>query len=197
MFSLPDLPYDFKALEPFIDEETMHLHHGKHHATYIKNLNEALVGHEDLLNLNIEDLLKDLSQVPEEIRTKVKNNGGGHFNHSLFWQLLSPKKSQPEGELLEKINSSFGSLDSFKEQFTKAGLGRFGSGWVWLIKNGDKLEITDTPNQDCPIMEGKTVILGLDLWEHAYYLKYKNMRVEYIAAFWNIVNWPKVAELLK
>lgn len=198
MFTLPELPFEYSALDPSIDEETMRVHHDKHHATYISNLNEALQGQEDLMNMEVGELISKLSQVPEEIRTKVKNNGGGHYNHSLFWTLLSPKGGQPSEDLLKKINQSFESLTNFKDQFKKAALGRFGSGWAWVIVNPDgTLEITDTPNQDSPVMEGKQVILGLDVWEHSYYLKYKNRRAEYIDAFWNVVNWETVEKLLK
>ncbi|MDO8429003.1 MAG: superoxide dismutase [Candidatus Daviesbacteria bacterium] len=215
MFTLPELPFSYNSLEPSIDETTMKVHHDKHHATYVTNLNQALEGHEDLLNMEIGELISNLSQVPVEIRTKVRNNGGGHYNHSLFWTLLSPKGGEPSPSLLEKINQSFESLSSFKEQFKKAALGRFGSGWTWVIVNPDgTLGIVDTPNQDSPVMEdlpagplrrsyskasrqGKQVILGLDVWEHSYYLKYQNRRAEYIDAFWNIVNWDTVEKLLK
>lgn len=193
MFIVDDLPYDYKALEPFIDEATMKLHHDKHHAAYVKNLNDTLVGHDDLLKMDIALLLQNLDQVPEDIRTKVNNNGGGHYNHTLFWKIMAPNKDgQPSGKLLEAINQAFSSFDSFKEKFSAAGMGRFGSGWVWLIVKGGKLEITDTSNQDSPIMEGITPILGLDVWEHAYYLKYQNRRAEYIEAWWNIVNWEEL-----
>lgn len=195
MFTLPDLPYGYDALEPFIDAETMQIHHDKHHAAYVKNLNDALVGHEDLLNMDVTNLLKKLDMVPEEIRTKVKNNAGGHANHSFFWTLLSPNNGAgPEGRLLDAIKSTFGDFDQFQEKFAAAGLGRFGSGWVWLVKNDGGLSIIDTPNQDSPLTEGKTPILALDVWEHAYYLKYKNMRADYIKAWWNVVNWKQVEE---
>jgi Fe-Mn family superoxide dismutase len=200
MFVLPDLPYDYKALEPFIDEETMHLHHDKHHAAYVKNLNDALSGHEDLLNTDIETLLKSLDKVPEEIRTKVRNNGGGVANHNMFWEVMAPPKNQsPEGKISEAINNSFGDLDEFKMLFTEKALARFGSGWIWLIAEKDGgLTIEDTPNQDSPVMEGdKTPILCLDVWEHAYYLKYKNVRADYVNAWWNVVNWIKVGEYYK
>lgn len=199
MFTLPDLPYDFKALEPYIDEETMHLHHDKHHATYVTNLNDALKDSPELLNRDITDILKGLDSVPENVRMKVRNNGGGHANHSFFWEIMSanPKSEarNPNGELLEQINKNFGSFEEFKEKFGAAGLGRFGSGWIWLIGDEDKLEIIDTPNQDNPWMENRTPILGLDVWEHAYYLRYKNVRADYIKNWWNIVNWSKVSEL--
>ena len=201
MFILPDLPYGYNALEPFIDEETMHIHHDKHHAAYIKNLNDALVGHDDLLNMDVDDLLKNLDKAPEEVRQKVKNNAGGHSNHSLFWQLMIPVADfvPARGGLAEAIDKTFESFDNFKKLFTEKAMGRFGSGWVWLTvsRNKDnndesKLEIIDTANQDSPITDGKTVILGLDVWEHAYYLKYKNVRADYVSAWWNIVNWSEV-----
>ncbi len=195
MFSLPDLPYAYNALEPSIDERTMQIHHDKHHAAYVKNLNDALVGHDDLLSMSIEELVKNLSKVPENVRTKVRNNGGGHANHSLFWQIMAPKAGgQPSGELAKAIDEAFGNFAQFQEKFAAAGIGRFGSGWVWLIKDGGKLTIADTPNQDTPIMEGKTPILGLDVWEHAYYLKYQNVRADYIKNWWNVVNWTEVAK---
>jgi Fe-Mn family superoxide dismutase len=199
MFTLPDLSYDYKALEPYIDEETMHIHHDKHHASYVKNLNDALVGHETWLNMFVDDLLMDLAKLPDEIRTKVKNNGGGHLNHSMFWEIMSenPKSEtrNPNGELMKAIESSFGSFESFQEKFSQAALGRFGSGWAWLVLVNGKLEITDTANQETPITEGKFPILLLDVWEHAYYLKYKNLRADYIKAWWHVVNWKKVEEL--
>ncbi len=196
MFTLPELPYEYTALEPFIDEETMHLHHDKHHATYVKNVNDALAGHDDLLAMDINQLIQNLDQVPEDVRTKVRNNGGGHANHSLFWQILGPNAGgEPTGALLEAINQAFGDFATFKEQFATKATGRFGSGWAWLVVNNGKLELMDTPNQDSPLMEGKAPILALDVWEHAYYLKYQNRRPEYIEAFWNVVNWQKVTEL--
>ncbi len=196
MFELPKLPYVYNALEPFIDEQTMKIHHTMHHGTYVKNINDALKDSPQWLAKPIEEIIKSLDQIPAELRTKVRNNGGGHYNHSLFWKIMAPKSqvSQPEGDLLTALNSSFGSLDSFKEQFNKAGLNRFGSGWAWLIVDGGKLAITDTPNQDNPLVESKTPIMGLDVWEHAYYLKYQNRRAEYITNWWNIVNWKQVAE---
>ncbi|WP_407268398.1 superoxide dismutase SodA [Radiobacillus sp. PE A8.2] len=195
-FELPDLPYAYDALEPHIDKETMNIHHTKHHNTYVTKLNGALEGHADLQDKSLEDLLSDLDSVPAEIRTAVQNNGGGHANHSLFWTLLSPNGGgEPTGELAEKITAKFGSLDKFKEEFAAAGAGRFGSGWAWLVVNNGELEITSTPNQDTPVMEGKTPVLGLDVWEHAYYLKYQNKRPDYIAAFWNVVNWDEVSKL--
>jgi Fe-Mn family superoxide dismutase len=191
MFTLPELPYPTNALEPHIDKTTMEIHHDKHHGTYAKNLNDALAAAPQLASLSVEQLLSDLTNVPEEIRTKVRNNGGGHYNHSLFWQMMTPGGSPLEGPLLEGINSKFGSLDVFKEKFTAAGIGRFGSGWVWLTKD---LQIIDTPNQDNPLMEGKQVVLGVDVWEHAYYLKYQNRRADYLTAWWNVVNWKFVSD---
>jgi Iron/manganese superoxide dismutases, alpha-hairpin domain./Iron/manganese superoxide dismutases, C-terminal domain. len=192
-FELPKLPYAYDALEPYIDKETMNIHHTKHHNTYVTNLNKALEGHPDLLNKSVEDLISNLDVVPETIRTAVRNNGGGHANHSLFWQVLSPNGGgQPKGELLDAIHAKFGSFDAFKDEFSKAAIGRFGSGWAWLVVDGGELAVMSTPNQDSPLMEGKTPILGLDVWEHAYYLKYQNRRPEYVAAFWNIVNWDEV-----
>ncbi len=196
MFTLPDLPYEYNALEPFIDEETMHFHHDNHHATYVKNLNDALAGHEDLLSMEVSELIANLDKVPEDVRTKVKNNAGGHFNHSMFWKLMGKDKGgEPTGKVLEAINESFGDFSSFKDTFAKAGTGRFGSGWVWLVNDGDKLTIKDTPNQDSPVMDGQKVILGLDVWEHAYYLKYQYKRADYITAWWNVVDWEKVEEM--
>lgn len=195
-FTLPELPYAYDALEPHIDKETMNIHHTKHHNTYVTKLNDALEGHDDLANKSIEDILANLDQVPENIRTAVRNNGGGHANHSLFWTLLSGNGGgEPSGALADDINKTFGSFDKFKEEFAQAATGRFGSGWAWLVVNNGNLEITSTPNQDTPISEGKTPILGLDVWEHAYYLKYQNKRPDYIAAFWNVVDWNKVESL--
>ncbi|MFS0613876.1 superoxide dismutase SodA [Lederbergia ruris] len=192
-YELPQLPYGYDALEPHIDKETMNIHHTKHHNTYVTNLNKALEGHEDLASKSVEDLISDLDSVPESIRTAVRNNGGGHANHSLFWTLMSPDGGgEPTGSLAEAINSKFGSFDKFKEDFQAAGAGRFGSGWAWLVVNNGELEITSTPNQDSPLMEGKKPLLGLDVWEHAYYLKYQNRRPEYMSAFWNVVNWDAV-----
>ncbi|MBX6351330.1 MAG: superoxide dismutase [Clostridia bacterium] len=194
-FALPPLPYDYNALEPHIDEQTMRIHHDRHHGTYVNNLNAALEGHPELQRKSIEELLASLDEVPESIRTAVRNNGGGHANHSLFWEIMSPSGGgEPTGELAQAIASTFGSFESFKDQFSKAAAGRFGSGWAWLVVGpGGKLEITTTPNQDNPVMEGKKPILGLDVWEHAYYLKYQNRRPDYIAAWWNTVNWGEVA----
>ena len=196
-YELPPLPYDKKALEPHIDATTMEIHHGKHHGTYVTNVNKALAGKADLENKSIEDLIRNLDSVPQDIRGAVRNNGGGHFNHSLFWKLMAPNAGgAPKGKLGEEIASTFGGLDKFKEQFEAAGLGRFGSGWAWLIVNSSgKLEIVSTANQDNPVMgksyagvEGKP-ILGCDVWEHAYYLKYQNRRADYLKAWWNVVNW--------
>lgn len=193
-FTLPALPYDFNALAPHIDEETMKIHHGKHHQTYITNLNNAIEPYEELANKSLEDLLSNLDAIPEAARTAVRNNGGGHANHSLFWTILSPNGGgEPTGELANAVNKKFGSFDAFKEEFAKAAATRFGSGWAWLVVNNGELEVTSTPNQDTPIMEGKTPILGLDVWEHAYYLNYQNRRPDYINAFWNVVNWDEVA----
>jgi superoxide dismutase, Fe-Mn family len=200
-YSLPPLPYPTDALEPHIDKQTMEIHHGKHHAAYVNNLNAALDKHPALQLKSVEDLLRGISTVPEDIRTAVKNNGGGHANHSMFWKLLSAKAGgAPSGKLGDDIKATFGSFEAFKEKFESAGLGRFGSGWAWLVVNGGKLEIVSTANQDNPIMgkavcgaEGKPV-LGCDVWEHAYYLKYQNRRADYLKAFWNVVNWAEVAK---
>lgn len=194
-YELPELPYAKDALEPHIDATTMEIHHGKHHQTYITKLNAALEGHDELAAKSIDDLIANLDEVPESIRGAVRNNGGGHANHSLFWKLMGPGAGgEPAGKLAEAIQSTFGSFDAFKEKFEAAGAARFGSGWVWLIKNkaGD-LEITSTANQDSPVMTGDTPLLGCDVWEHAYYLKYQNKRPDYLKAFWNVVNWSEVA----
>lgn len=192
-FTLPALPYAYDALTPYIDEETMHLHHEKHHNAYITNANAALEKHPELADKTIEELLADLNSIPEDIRTAVRNNGGGHANHSLFWTVLAPNAGEePTGAVKDGIEEAFGSFDAMKEKFSAAAAGRFGSGWAWLVVSDGKLEITSTPNQDSPISEGKTPILGLDVWEHAYYLNYKNVRPEYIKAFWNLVNWDEV-----
>ncbi|MEC2077771.1 superoxide dismutase [Metabacillus fastidiosus] len=197
-FELPALPYEFNALEPFIDEQTMIIHHDRHHATYVNNLNAALEGQNDLDNQSVEQLISNLDAVPESIRTAVRNNGGGHANHSLFWNILSPNGGgNPTGEIAEVIEQSFGSYDSFKEEFTKAATSRFGSGWAWLVVDNGQLLITSTANQDSPLMEGKKPILGLDVWEHAYYLNYQNKRPDYIGAFFNLVNWDEVNKLYK
>ena len=194
-YELPELPYAYDALEPHIDKETMNIHHTKHHNTYVTNVNAALEGHDDLSSKSIEELISDLNAVPEDIRTAVRNNGGGHANHSLFWQLLSPNGGgQPNGAVADAINNKFGSFDEFKEKFEAAGKTRFGSGWAWLVVSNGELEVTSTPNQDSPLSEGKTPILGVDVWEHAYYLKYQNRRPDYLAAFWNVVNWDEVSK---
>ncbi|MBM4186395.1 MAG: superoxide dismutase [Gemmatimonadetes bacterium] len=189
--TLPPLPYDYNALEPHIDEQTMRIHHGKHHATYVTNLNAALEPHADLAAKSIEDLIGNLTAVPEAIRTAVRNNGGGHYNHTLFWTLMTPGGAKaPGGALGTAMAQAFGSFDAFKEQFQKAGLGRFGSGWAWLVQDkSGKLAIESSPNQDCPLMEGKHPVMGCDVWEHAYYLKYQNRRADYLGAWWNTVNW--------
>jgi len=192
-FELPQLPYAYDALEPHIDKETMNIHHTKHHNTYVTNLNNALAGNDELLAKSVEEVIANLDTVPEAVRTAVRNNGGGHANHTLFWQILSPNGGgAPVGEVAEAINAKFGSFDTFKEEFAKAATTRFGSGWAWLSVNNGELEISSTPNQDSPIMEGKTPILGLDVWEHAYYLNYQNRRPDYIGSFWNVVNWDEV-----
>lgn len=199
--SLPTLPYAHNALEPHIDARTMEIHHGKHHQAYVNNLNAALEKYPDLQSKSVEELITNLSAVPEDIRGAVRNNGGGHVNHSMFWTMMGPNGGgEPGGDLAAAINAAFGSFASFKEQFAKAGVGRFGSGWAWLVVNGGKLEICSTANQDNPTM-GKAVagcegtpILGIDVWEHAYYLNYQNRRPDYIAAWWNVVNWEQVAQ---
>jgi Fe-Mn family superoxide dismutase len=190
---LPALPYSFDALEPHIDAQTMEIHHDRHHATYVNNLNDALSGHASLADKSVEELISNLDEVPESIRTAVRNNGGGHANHTLFWEILSPNGGgAPTGEVAKAIDDAFGSFDQFKEAFTDAALKRFGSGWAWLVVKNGSLEVTSTPNQDSPLMEGAQPILGLDVWEHAYYLKYQNKRPEYVKAFWNVVNWEEV-----
>lgn len=193
-FELPELPYAYDALEPKIDKETMEIHHSKHHNTYVTKLNDAVKG-TDLESKSIEEIVKNLNSVPEDIKTAVRNNGGGHYNHSLFWELLSPEQKELTGELKDAIESAFGSVDKFKEEFEAAAAGRFGSGWAWLVVNNGSLEIATTPNQDNPLTEGKTPVFGVDVWEHAYYLKYQNKRPEYLSAIWNVVNWDKVNEL--
>jgi Fe-Mn family superoxide dismutase len=193
-FEVPDLPYGYDALEPHIDEETMHLHHDKHHQAYVTQTNNALEGTE-LADKSIEEVLKDLSAVPEDKRTAVRNNGGGHYNHSLFWEWMSPDGGgEPEGDLASAIESAFGSFDDFKAKFKDAGVKRFGSGWAWLVHDGSGLTIVSTANQDNPVSDRQTPLLGVDVWEHAYYLKYNNRRPDYIDAWWNVVNWSKVAE---
>ncbi|KPC74512.1 superoxide dismutase [Laceyella sacchari] len=191
-FELPALPYAFDALEPHIDAQTMEIHHDRHHATYVNNLNAALEGVE-VSATSVEALIANLDALPENVRTAVRNNGGGHANHSLFWEILSPNGGgEPTGEVAQAIKDTFGDFDSFKKQFTDAATKRFGSGWAWLVVKDGKLAVTSTPNQDSPLMEGATPILGLDVWEHAYYLKYQNKRPAYIEAFWNVVNWEEV-----
>jgi superoxide dismutase, Fe-Mn family len=196
-YELPPLPYPKEALEPHIDAQTMEIHHGKHHATYIANVNKALAGKPDLENKTVEDLISNLNTIPEEIRNVVRNNGGGHANHSLFWKTMGPNAGgEPAGQLGDDLKAIFGSFQTFKEKFEAAGLGRFGSGWAWLIlnKNG-QLEVTSTPNQDSPLMEGNKPLLGCDVWEHAYYLKYQNRRADYLKGWWNVVNWNEVSSL--
>ncbi|NGP43551.1 superoxide dismutase [Bacillaceae bacterium SIJ1] len=189
-YELPELPYAYDALEPHIDKETMNIHHTKHHNTYVTKLNDAVKGHADLENKDINDLVANLNDVPEDIRTAVRNNGGGHANHTFFWNSLSPNGGgEPVGDLKAAIDSTFGGFDAFKEKFTAAATGRFGSGWAWLVVKNGQLEITSTPNQDSPLTDGATPIIGLDVWEHAYYLKYQNRRPDYIAAYWNVVCW--------
>ena len=195
---LPALPYDVAALEPHIDAQTMQIHHGKHHAAYVNNVNAALEKHADLQGKSAEDLIKNLGAVPEAIRTAVRNNGGGHVNHTMFWQIMGPGKGgAPTGPIADAINGAFGSFDSFKDQMNKGGAGRFGSGWVWLVESGGKLSVESTANQDNPMMDGKRAIFGIDVWEHAYYLKYQNRRPDYLAAWWNVVNWDEVNKRLK
>jgi Fe-Mn family superoxide dismutase len=193
-FQLPDLPYGFDALEPHIDTATMQIHHGKHHQAYVNNLNAAIEKAPELANKSLDDLLRGLNDVPEAVRTAVRNNGGGHWNHSMFWKWMAPNAGgEPGGNIGKAIKDSFGGFDKFKEQWSAAGAGRFGSGWVWLMNDGGKLSITSSPNQDNPLMEGKSApILGLDVWEHAYYLRYQNKRPDYITAWWNVVNWEDI-----
>jgi Fe-Mn family superoxide dismutase len=196
-FTLPALPYAADALEPHIDKQTMEIHHGKHHNAYVTNLNAALEKAPELQSKSIEDLLKDISKVPEAIRTAVRNNGGGHANHSMFWQIMAPKAGgAPTGAIADAITSSFGGFDKLKEEFKKAAIGRFGSGWAWLIASSGKLAIESSANQDSPVMEGKKIVMGIDVWEHAYYLKYQNRRPDYIDAWWNVVNWAEVNKRL-
>jgi Fe-Mn family superoxide dismutase len=193
-FQLPDLPYGFDALEPHIDTATMQIHHGKHHQAYVNNLNAAIEKAPELASKSLDDLLRGINDVPEAVRTAVRNNGGGHWNHSMFWKWMAPNAGgEPGGNIGKAIKDSFGGFDKFKEQWSAAGAGRFGSGWVWLMNDGGKLSITSTPNQDNPLMEGKPApILGLDVWEHAYYLRYQNRRPDYITAWWNVINWDEV-----
>jgi superoxide dismutase, Fe-Mn family len=197
-YTLPPLPYASDALEPHIDKQTMEIHHGKHHAAYVNNLNAALEKHPELQSKSVEDLIKGINSVPEDIRTAVRNNGGGHWNHSMFWQIMGPKAGgQPTGAIAEAITSSFGSFDKFKEEVKKAGVGRFGSGWAWVISSGNKLTVESSANQDSPVMDGKKVVFGVDVWEHAYYLKYQNRRPDYIDAWWNVVNWAEINKRLR
>jgi len=192
---LPALPYAHDALEPFIDTMTMQIHHGKHHATYVTNLNAALEKYPDFQKHSVDDLIRNIANVPEAIRTAVRNNGGGHANHAMFWQIMAPKAGgDPSGPLADAIKASFGSLEAFKGEFKKAALGRFGSGWAWLVNTGGKLTIESTPNQDSPVMEGRQVVMGVDVWEHAYYLKYQNRRADYVDAWWSVVNWSEIAK---
>lgn len=195
-YQLPKLPYGYDALEPYIDVETMHIHHEKHHNAYVTNLNAAIEKHPELGSKSIEELIADIDALPEDIRTAVCNNGGGHANHTFFWEIMAPKAGgEPVGELKTAIDEAFGSFTDFKAKFKAAATTRFGSGWAWLVLKDGKLEIISTPNQDSPLMEGLTPILGLDVWEHAYYLNYRNVRPDYVDAFWNVVNWDKVNEL--
>ncbi|MBA3432445.1 MAG: superoxide dismutase [Actinobacteria bacterium] len=197
-YTLPELPYDYAALEPHLDARTMEIHHTKHHQTYLDKLNTALEGHDDLSGQSIDDLMRNLNKVPSDIQGAVRNNGGGHVNHSLFWTVMSPEGGgEPDGALASAIDDAFGSLKELKEKFTAEAVGRFGSGWSWLVVDGGKLTALSLPNQDSPLSDGKTPILGLDVWEHAYYLKYQNKRPDYIEAWWNIVNWDEVAKRFK
>jgi Fe-Mn family superoxide dismutase len=195
-FELPPLPYDYTALEPYIDEQTMHLHHDKHHQTYVTNLNNALQGQDAFATLPIEDLIRRLNEVPESIRTAVRNNGGGHVNHTMFWEIMTPGGAkEPTGDLASAINQTFGSFDAFKTAFNDAGTKRFGSGWVWLVvAQGGALQIVSTANQDSPLTDGQYPVMGNDVWEHAYYLKYQNRRPDYLAAWWNVANWDEIAK---
>jgi superoxide dismutase, Fe-Mn family len=193
-YELPPLPYSFDALEPNIDAKTMEIHHDRHHAAYVNNLNKALESHPELGNQSVEDLVRNINQVPEDIRTAVRNNGGGHANHSFFWKIMGPNGGgEPTGAVGQAITSTFGSFQAFKDKFNAAGAGRFGSGWAWLVADqGGNLSVISTPNQDSPLMDGQVPILGCDVWEHAYYLKYQNKRPDYLAAWWNTVNWDEV-----
>lgn len=193
-YELPKLPYEFDALEPVIDAKTMEIHHDKHHAGYVDKLNKALEGHEELQNKPLEELLRDIDEVPEDIRVAIRNNGGGHFNHSLFWTILSKDGGEPHGKILKAIENKFGSFDEFKKEFSDAAASRFGSGWAWLVLNNGELEVISTPNQLAPFELGKTPIFGLDVWEHAYYLNYQNRRADYIEAFFQIIDWNKIEE---
>jgi superoxide dismutase, Fe-Mn family len=195
-FTLPPLPYDYKALEPYIDAQTMQLHHDKHHAAYVTNLNKALEKHPELKDKTLEELVKTLDQIPEDIRGIIRNNGGGHYNHSMFWSIMSPNSGgKPKGKLAAAIDSNFGDFEKFQQAFEAAGVSRFGSGWVWLVKTTQgKLEIVTTPNQDTPLAGGAFPVMGNDMWEHAYYLQYQNRRPEYLKAWWNVVNWPEIGK---
>ena len=196
--TLPSLPYAFDALEPHIDTKTMEIHHGKHHQAYVTNLNAALDKHPELHAKSVEDLLSDINAVPEDIRTAVRNNGGGHANHSMFWQVMGPGGGgAPTGAIADAINSSFGGVDKLKEEVKKAGVGRFGSGWAWVLNQGGKLVVESSANQDSPLMEGKKIVFGVDVWEHAYYLKYQNRRPDYLDAWWNVVNWTEINKRLR
>lgn len=195
-FTTPDLKYSYDALEPYIDKETMTIHHDKHHMAYTTKFNAALEGQDALMEKSAEEILQDIKSIPEDIRTAVRNNGGGHVNHSLFWEIMGPDGTgKPEGDLLAAIEKDFGSFEKFQEEFETAATTQFGSGWAWLTKDGDKLQVEKTSNQDTPLSEGRTPILALDVWEHAYYLKYQNVRPDYVKSFWNVVNWNKVSEL--
>ena len=196
--SLPPLPYAFNALEPHIDAKTMEIHHGKHHQAYVTNLNAALDKHPELQGKSIEDLLKGINSVPEDIRTAVRNNGGGHANHTMFWEIMGPNGGgSPTGAVADAFNASFGGFDKLKEEFKKAAIGRFGSGWAWVIDNGGKLVVESSANQDSPLMEGKKIVFGIDVWEHAYYLNYQNRRPDYVDAWWNVVNWDAINKRLR
>ena len=196
--AVPPLPYDYNALEPHIDEQTMRIHHDKHHAAYVNNLNAALEKHPGLQSKSVEDLVRGINTVPEDIRPAVRNNGGGHLNHTMFWEIMGPGKGgEPKGGIADAIKSTFGDFEKFKTQMNDAGVKRFGSGWAWLIDAGGKLTIESTANQDSPLMEGKKPLLGIDVWEHAYYLKYQNRRPDYLAAWWNVINWDAVNNRFK
>ena len=198
-YTLPPLPYDYGALEPHVDARTMEIHHSKHHQTYVNNLNSALEKAPELQNRSLDELLSNLGAVPDNIRTAVRNNGGGHWNHSMFWQIMAPKAGgEPSGAVADAIRESFGEFGKFKEQFAAAAAGRFGSGWAWLlVDRSGRLTIDSTPNQDTPIMDGRQAVLGLDVWEHAYYLKYQNRRADYVTAWWSVVNWPEIDKRLQ
>ncbi|MFM1525404.1 MULTISPECIES: superoxide dismutase [Helcococcus] len=194
-FELPKLPYAYDALEPYIDAKTMEIHHGKHHAAYVNNLNKSIENYKDLQEMTLEELISGIDKLPSDIQMAVRNNGGGHINHSFFWEILSNDGCKPHGNLKKAIEKKFGSVDNFKDEFSKAAVGRFGSGWAWLVIDNGELEVMSTANQDSPLMEGKTPIIGLDIWEHAYYLKYQNRRPEYIDAFFYVVNWKKAEDI--